>query len=163
MRTGRRLLLLGAVVVGLLTVGVPAEAGGFSPFEAGVAKKPGGPYVDVLQREIPEGQAKDFYVRVVNTTGERQDAELFALLNIHPRYREKYFKGNRNITAEVSDEGFQFSLAPLSAKAFRFRVKVIEDPGPLSPRCFASRFDPVPPMVPDDEASVVVQINGVCA
>lgn len=109
-----------------------------------LARDADGPWINkpVINGKLKPGKAKDFFVKIRNTTDHKQNARL-ELRGGDPSYRLRWFKGRRNITSEVRGGGFEFGLRPRPARVFRLRIKATAAPGEM---CVGGQFH----VMPDD-------------
>jgi hypothetical protein len=130
-----------------------------APVNAKIAAKKAGPYANTfLQHELSSGDKKTFHVKVKNLSGAKLKMTAFANLNGTSDYKEKFFKGSKNISDDVDGAGFAFGLGPDGKKRFRLVVRATGDE-PLGGRCLSSVFQPEGPSAED---SVHLELNGLC-
>ena len=132
----RRSTVVGSITALVLTLGglayvaAPADAGDGQVF-VGVSKRPNGEWHTNLSPNIKRGQAKDFYIEVINVSLSDLEVSLSGVTE-GPELRAKWFKGvsgNRNITEAVTEGDYSVNTKSGQVKKFRWLVKRTNDPG----------------------------------
>jgi hypothetical protein len=89
------------------------------------AKHKSGPYVNgLVEANLKATKSKSFYVKVTNQTSI--EPVLVVMTQDSPDgsgYKQKYFRSGENITANVLDDGVDFTLKPGKTKAFRVLIQ----------------------------------------
>jgi hypothetical protein len=153
----RRSLALGTLAcIALLALPGPVGAGISGPPKVRLATKPAGPFKPSQNLNLPDGESKVRYVKVLSTADHKQDATLteVQISSGGPDYITRWFKGKRNITQAVSQGGFAFVLRQDAVRRFRVRIKA---PVGADPICLIPSVD----VQPDDVGSgATFFING---
>jgi hypothetical protein len=124
MSSARRLLLLTALAVVALA-GV-ATAGTLAP-QIRLAKDKGGPYAESpLDLHVGAGHQKSAFVRVKNLNKSDMNLSLTAAIFQGPGNQgtitARWFKGKREITGKVRNDGYEFGLAAGKKRVFRAEI-----------------------------------------
>ena len=128
MRPPRQLSVLG-IVAGIVALSLvaPAAAGSPAP-KVEFAKKSAGPYSEYIKKNVPDGETKPAYLRVRSKADANQPATLTDayLVEPGPDYTVKWFQGKKNITSDMNDEGYEFTLKPDKDRIFKTKIKAPE-------------------------------------
>jgi hypothetical protein len=130
---GLRLLIAGALA-GVIVLALVATAGAGTPSPSvKIAKKAGGPYLEFAAVNVPDGETRTRYVRVRSKHNANQTATLTMGLASDggPEYTFKWFRGKTNITPDIGDDGYDFTLKPDKDRIFKVRIKAPEGAEPI--------------------------------
>jgi hypothetical protein len=92
------------------------------------AKSSNGPFKAVIRLNLGEGVAKNAYLKLKSTSGEKEVIDLQQNL-VLPAFRDRYFKSNgTEITGEVhSAGGHDLGVRPAHPKVLRVRIKQVSE------------------------------------
>ena len=157
MKLYRRTSLLGACVLAA-ALAIPAGALAGAELQVRTAKKASGPYAEFTRLNIPDGEAKNGYVRVKNKLDKKVGVTLTYEIVVvsDPEYTIRWFKGKKNITADVSNAGYDFGLRPGRSKVFRTKIKA---PNGAEPMCMSAGTD----IGGSFSGNAFLSVNGNCA
>jgi len=112
--------VLGALVAGAFVVGaaVPADAGG--PISVRIKKPNGTPVSEI---SLAPGAKKSMQVIVKNLSVSGSDFILADSAPISGGWTKRWFRGSRNITNAVTNEGYEVHLPNGVRKEFRVKLK----------------------------------------
>jgi hypothetical protein len=104
------------------------------------AKKADGPYAAITPIKVPDEEAKSAYVKVKSKAEKPVGATLSEerVAFSGPEYATDWFKGKKKITADLHDDGYDFTAKPGKTKRFRVRIKAPEGAEGL---CLAAATD----------------------
>ena len=82
-----------------------------------------GPYSGgTITDHMSVGETQDYFFKVVNKRDAKQELVLYSAVDPSPEYERTWFKGDHDITNEVSsDPGYEFTVGD-NAKIFRVEV-----------------------------------------
>jgi hypothetical protein len=161
MRRFVAVVLAGSVLAAAGIAFSPAAVAGPEPVRTKSSKHADGPWSAATKGgSLGPGEKRSFYFRVRNNSGVQQDTVTFEQFTpFILGFAIKWYKANnnKNVTAAVTGDGYQFKLAPGARKVFRVKIKSDSD----NPLCLIaeSDIDDMPPAV--SNADVRVNTN-VC-
>ena len=93
-----------------------------------IAKSNDGPFTEIVRRNLVEGSAKNAYLKLRSTSGEKETVD-FVQLHDSTAFFDRYFKPNGDeITDLVHDTGGDdVAVKPGHPKVFRVRVKQTDE------------------------------------
>jgi hypothetical protein len=153
----RRALLVATlfiVGVGVVPLVVPPAGAGDPVARVTIAKNTSGPFSDLISRQIPDGEAKNSYLKVKNTGTQ---SGVFVVQgdwagDLLPKWF-KGFTGTKNVTDKVASmSGYEITLDSKETRKFRLRVKTV---GPEIEGCVATGAD-----VGIDSDHAFLSVNG---
>jgi hypothetical protein len=104
----------------LALAGVSNAAGPAGKIKA--SKHEDGPYSGGTTTDhMSVGETQDYFFKVVNRRDDRQAFSLESGVPEAPGYDRTWFKGNKDITTDVTTDGYEFEIGK-SAKIFRVQV-----------------------------------------
>jgi hypothetical protein len=139
-----RLHRVAAVLVAIaVAFGLHAAQGsaGSVRHTAKIAKDENGPFLDdTVSAKLAPGTAKSFYIKVKNTTANATvPVAMSAETANEEGYKQKWFRGDTNITNKVMNDDFAFSLG--AGKVRRFRLKLKANDSPPDEYCSITGFE----------------------
>ena len=127
-RRNRIVAAAACAVAAVLVSAVPADAGGSGRIKARIAKHSDGPYVEQVLKILESGQSKRFYIKVKNNTPDQPFDVNMVYGTADADYKVKYFRfDGTNITAAVTDTGYEFHLEPQQVRRFQLKIKAVAD------------------------------------
>ena len=155
-----RKALVFVCLAGLVLTAGPALAG--PPLDVKVSKHEDGPYGEVGGNvDVPIGDTKSLWWKVKQLAGGAQEMRFTDALTPSPNpegLKIRWFtQGGKDITGDVKNAGYEFTLPNNSRKFFRARVKAV---GPSSGACVVGQADVIEPPHSDTGGFAV---NGPCA
>jgi hypothetical protein len=154
-RRNRVLATAGALGVAATVVFVAADPASATPTNVLVAKSAkdeGGRYTTALvNANLAEGDAKDFFIKVKNVDDESAPFTMVEGIPDGNGYKQRYFRGTKEISDAVKDSGMDFELGAGKSKVFRVKVRRANTSDPI----FCSMTDFSQPGTSDVDTSAV--------
>src|SRR5690349_366046 len=118
---GRQGLAFTLAALAALTLAGPSDAAGPAG-KIKASKHEDGPYSGGTTTDhMSVGETQDYFFKVVNRRDDRQAFSLESIVPEAPGFDRTWFKGNKDITAEVTSTGYGFEVGK-TAKFFRVQV-----------------------------------------
>ena len=121
-------LIVAALAVGVFGVGQASSRG--AAFQTRVSANQGGPWDDTDTVHLKRGEHVSAWFRVRSLDDEDLQLDFGTVSEPYDDYSVKWFKGkrgNQDISNEVEDASYEFTLPNGGTRYFRARVKRVED------------------------------------